>query len=139
MTFSKQPVTQIYHVKKRTKNYKPLLFHLFQKSSNKTSRPLNRLFSIGIWRAICCQTSSSLDNTVNYTDFKVSIGGREGLVVRKECMFHVFICGCQLSMEEKRRERMHDRLKIASVGSAIFSRSGNEGLHVALKDGWSLR
>lgn len=42
-------------------------------------------------------------------------------------MFHVPLCGCQLSKEEKRRESMHDRLKIASVGSVIFSRSGDGG------------
>lgn len=54
----------------------------------------------------------------------------------EECAFHVSLCGCQLSMLGKRRMSMHDRLKIASVGSAIFSRSGNEGVHVALKAGW---
>lgn len=42
-------------------------------------------------------------------------------------MFHVPLHGCQLSMEAKRRERVHERLKIASVGSAIFSRSGDGG------------
>lgn len=56
-----------------------------------------------------------------------SQSGRENLVVREECMFHVPLCGCQLSVEGKRRESMHDRLKIASVGSAIFSRSGDGG------------
>lgn len=30
-------------------------------------------------------------------------------------------------VEEKRRQSMHGRLKIASVGSAIFSRSGEGG------------
>lgn len=35
------------------------------------------------------------------------------------------LCGCQLSVEGKRRECMHGRLKIASVGSAISSRSGD--------------
>lgn len=42
-------------------------------------------------------------------------------------MFHVPLCGCQLSMEGKRGESMQGRLKIASVGSAIFSRSGDGG------------
>lgn len=42
-------------------------------------------------------------------------------------MFHVPLCGCQLSMESKSRESVHERLKIASVGSAIFSRSGDGG------------
>lgn len=36
-------------------------------------------------------------------------------------------------MEGKRRESMHDKLKIASVGSAIFSKSGNRGYMWHLK------
>lgn len=99
-----------------------------------TSRLLNNLFSISIWREISCQTHSSLDKTLNYMDSKVTVERRNSC-----CLFHVSLCGCQLSMEGKRRKSMHDRLKIASVGSVIFSRSGNEGLHVALRAAWSVQ
>lgn len=43
-------------------------------------------------------------------------------------MFHVPLSVCQLFRgREEEGESMHGRLKIASVGSAIFSRSGEGG------------
>lgn len=52
-------------------------------------------------------------------------------------MFHVPLCGCQLSTEEKRRDSMHDKLKIASDGSAIFSKSGISGYMWLWKLAWA--
>lgn len=40
-----------------------------------------------------------------------------------ECIFHVVLCGSRFSMEGKRRAR----LKIASVGSVICSKSAYGG------------
>lgn len=129
--------TETLYSKKSTLNRK-YLSSTYSKSSDKTSRQLNHLFSNSIWREICHFSAISLRLAHPLTIQLIiliskSQSGRESLVVREECMFHVPLCGCQLSMEGKRRESMHDKLKIASVGSAIFSKSGNGGYMWFLK------
>lgn len=95
--------------------------------SDKTTRQINHLFRNSIWREICyfCQTGLSPDNTVNYTDFKVTIRRR------KSCEWRMHVLCPSLWAPalrgKKRRESMYCRLKIASVGLVIIWKSGNGG------------
>lgn len=79
----------------------------------------------------------SPDNTVNYTHFKVKIRKRKSGC---EGRMHVSCLSVWLPAplwEGKRRESMHDRLKIASVESAIFSRSGSGDCMLLLELAWA--
>lgn len=69
-----------------------------------------------------CQPGSSPDDRLNYTNFRVTIRTTKAASDGK-CIFHVSLCGSQLSMEGKRSIR----LKIASFGSVICWKSAYGG------------
>lgn len=92
--------------------------------SDKTTQHIN-LFRNSIWKETCyfCQTGLSPDNIVNYTDFKVTMRRRSEWRMDVLCpsLWAPALRG------KKRRESMHCRLKIASVGLVIIWKSGNGG------------
>lgn len=105
--------------------------------SDKTTLRINNLFRNSIWRAFFRQAWPLTIQLIIL--ISKSQSERESLVVSEECMFYVPLCGFQLSVEGKRREIMHRRLKIASVGSVIICKIRQWGLHVALRASLSLQ